>query len=90
MIGIEGSILRQYIEGILMKYSRQHCTGDCEIFVVKNFSSTTFADEYEIVCITYIDLYQFWSLKSGDENLQAKYFTGENILIYGIEEHGSE
>ena len=38
----------------------------------------------------YVDLYQFWSLKSGNKildyakNLQAKYFIGENIPIYGI------
>ena len=42
-------------------------TVDREIFVVKKFSSTTFSDENETFCVTYIDLYQFWSLKSGDE-----------------------
>ena len=37
-------------------------TIDCEIFAVKKISSTTF-----IFYVTYIDLYLFWSLKSGDE-----------------------
>ena len=37
----------------------------------------------------YVDLYQSWSLKSGDENqdyaknLQVKYLTSKNIPIYG-------
>ena len=45
-------------------------TVDHEIFAVKNFSSMTFSDENwtrEIFCVTYVDLYLFWSLKSGDE-----------------------
>ena len=39
-------------------------------FVVKNILSTTFSNDIkrEIFCVTYVDLYQFWSLESGDEN----------------------
>ena len=45
-------------------------TVDHEIFVIKNFSSTTFSGENytcEMFYVRYVDLYQFWSLKSGDE-----------------------
>ena len=41
-------------------------------------------------CVTYIDLYLFWSLKVWWQNLdyakdlQAKYFNSKNIPIYGI------
>ena len=55
-------------------------TVDCEIFVVKIFSLTTFSDENytrEIFCVTYVDLYQYWSLKSGDEIRLCEKFTSE-------------
>ena len=46
------------------------CTVDCEIFAVKNILSTTFSNKNltrKIFCVAFVDLYLFWSLKSGDE-----------------------
>ena len=53
----------------LEKISNFMNTIDREIFAVKKFSSMT----CEIFCVTYVDLYLFRSLKSGDENLKKIY-----------------
>ena len=67
-------------------------TVDCKIFVVKNFSSTTFSDEikhtkYFVSCtLTYTNFGHqrvWWRNLDYTKNLQVKYFTGENIPIYG-------
>ena len=50
----------------------------------------------KIFCVTYIDLYQYWSLKSGDKNYTTRkicnriYFTGENIPIYSSSKYWLE
>ena len=65
-------------------------TVDREIFVVKNFSSTTFSDKdkthlynvYRPIPISIAKVWQ-WNLDYA-KKLQAKYFISENIPIYGI------
>ena len=67
-------------------------TVDREIFVIKIFSSTTFSDENlnmrNILCNIRrpipILVAKIWRRNLDyAKNLQAKYFTGENIPIYG-------
>ena len=67
-------------------------TVDREIFVIKIFSSTTFSDEnlnmQNILCNIRrpipILVAKIWQRNLDyAKNLQAKYFTGENIPIYG-------
>ena len=42
--------------------------------------------KHKIFCLTYVDLYQLGLATKLDyvKTLQAKYFTGENITVYGI------
>ena len=42
----------------------------------------TFSDENKIFCIAYVKVR--WRNLDYAKNLQVKYFTGENIPIYGI------
>ena len=52
----------------LLHYVTNITTVDCEIFLLKKILSMTFSPtNIEHICITCIDLYQFQSLKSGDE-----------------------
>ena len=51
----------------------------CEFFIVKNFSSTTFSNKNLNTRNVFFEMYVNYT-----KNLQAKYFTGENIPIYGI------